>query len=130
TVKVFQPDLVHAPHEVAHHQGVDVTVGQHHETGLQRRQDNVLQLIGEIGRIEQAHGDVTENVDLLRLLELLAHQRRSLQAHLDSRMAASLQPQHQARDLGRTPRSVRSFDDDEFTRQLFQIDSGNAVAVK
>ena len=45
-------------------------------------------------------------------------------------MAASLEPLHQARDLGRTPRSVRSFDDDEFTRQLFQIDSGNAVAVK
>ena len=49
TVDVLHPLLVHAAHDVASHQRVDVSIRQHHEPGTQRGHDYIFQLIGKVG---------------------------------------------------------------------------------
>ena len=73
-VEVLQPGLVHAAHHVARHERVDVTVGQDNKAGFQRRQDDVLELVGKIRGVEQAERGAAQDVALLRLLQFLAHE--------------------------------------------------------
>ena len=55
-VDVLHPLLVHAAHDVASHQRVDVAICQDHEAGAQCRNNNIFQLIGKVGGVEEAQG--------------------------------------------------------------------------
>src|ERR1051325_10550775 len=99
-VNVLQPFLIHAADEVTGHERVDVAVGQHHQAGAQAGQDDILQLISEVGRIKQAERGMAEDVSVLRLVEFLAHESGALEADLHGGVAAALEPLGQAGNLG------------------------------
>ena len=75
---------------------------KHHEASPERGNDRVLQLVGEIGRIEQAHGKRTEYVPLLGPLQLRTDKRGPFQTYVHSRIAEPFQPIPQQPDLGRS----------------------------
>ena len=129
-VEIAEPIHLHAANQVPGHQGVDVAVGQHDEAGSQCRQDDVLQLVGEIRRVKQAQRGPAENVPALGFFELLAHQRRTLQTHLYRGMSSTFQPLDQFVDLSRPAGTVGAFHHDQAAGQLLQIDPGNSTAVE
>jgi len=52
--KDSQPRLIHAARHVARHERVNVTVGQHDETRLERRAElMVFKLVGKVRRVKQ-----------------------------------------------------------------------------
>lgn len=53
-VEVFDPVFFLSAGDVAHHQGVNVSVGQHHEAGFQGGDDGVFGLVGKVGGVKQA----------------------------------------------------------------------------
>src|SRR5215471_19599767 len=96
----YQSNAVHVPypcgfdtsHDGASHQSVDVTVGKNDESGTQRGNDSVLELVGKVGRVKQTEGPRAENVPLHRGFELAADEHRSFQADVRRRIAAPIQP--------------------------------------
>ena len=99
-VQVAQPLLIHAADEIPGHQGVNVTIGQHHRACAQGRQDGVLELVGEVGRVEQRERGARENVALLGGFEFFADQRGAFETHLNGVVARGLQPLDESGDLG------------------------------
>ena len=92
--------------------------------GFQRGQNDVLQLIGEIGRVKQAERGAAENVSLLGLLQFFADESGALQADLHGGVAAAFQPFDQLRDLRGAAGAVRAFHHDQFAGELFQSTPG------
>lgn len=129
-VKALEPFLIHAADDVAGHQGVDVAIGEDHLAGAQCGEDNILQLIGEVGRVKQTERSATENVAFLGAVEFFADERGAFEADLDGGVATVLQPVDEELDLRGTSGAVRAFDDDKFAGELFSFDAGNAQAVE
>src|SRR5262249_39706760 len=93
-------------------------------------QNNVFELIGKIGGIEQAQSSPAKNVALLGALELFAHEGGSLEAYLDGGMAAALEPFDQLGDLGRASGAIGALDDYQFAGQFAEINSRDTVTIK
>ena len=86
-------------HDRARHERVDVAVGKNNETGPKRRNDPVLELVGEIRGIKQAERSRAQNVSAHGLLQLPADEHGSLQADVYRRIAAAFKPVPQQIDL-------------------------------
>ena len=99
-IDVANPPGVSAPHDGARHQGIDIAIGQHHETGPQRRNDFMFQAVGEIRGIEQAQGNAPQGVPFFCLLDALAGKFRALDGGVENRPALLLEPRPQQPDLG------------------------------
>ena len=130
SIKVFDPVFFLSTDNVAHHQRVDVSVGQHHETGLQGGDDGVFGLVGKVGGVKQAHGGVAQDVPFFRSLQFFANEAGAFQAHLNGAVSGGFQPLDEPADLRRSARTVRSFDDDELAGERLDVDAGDAVSVK
>ena len=96
-VQVPDPRAIDAAHAGARHRRVDVAVRQHDEAGLERRDDLLLEPIGEVGRVEQDEGELVERVARLGELDRRLHQLRPRPAGLDDAVALDLEPLAQQR---------------------------------
>src|SRR5216117_329867 len=61
-VEIAQPAWRHASHRIAREGRVHVPVGQHYHARLQRREDLMVQAIGEISRVQQAESERSEDL--------------------------------------------------------------------
>lgn len=91
-VDLANPCRLNAANDRARHQRIDVTIGQNDEARTQRRNDPVLELVGEIGRIEQAEGSRAQNISAHGLLEFAANEHGPLQSDVYRGAAAPFQP--------------------------------------
>lgn len=127
-----QSNAVHVPNpcgfdaadDGASHQGIDVAVGENDESGTERRNDSILELVRKVGGVKQAEGARAENVPLHRGFELTADEHRSLQADVRRRISAPLEPVFQKVDLCRAAGAICAFDDDELSLQFLENSSG------
>ena len=117
-VERLQPVPVRTPDRVPRHQRIDVPIRQHDEPRPERGHDDVLQLVREIGGVEQAERRRSQHVPLLGLIQLLAHKRGAPQSHIHHRVSSALQPLLQERDLRGSPRAIRTLDHDQLAAQL------------
>ena len=83
--ELARPLRVGAHHRVPRERRVHVAVGDHDEAGAQRRDDLVLEPVGEVGGVEQAERRHVELVAGLRLVDGLGEQRRARPAGVDDR---------------------------------------------
>jgi hypothetical protein len=114
-VHVSNPRRFDSAYDRARHERVDVAIGQDDETGTQRGNDSVFELVREIGGVKQAERARAENIALHRLLQLAAHEHGSLQSDIHRRITAPLQPITEKIDLGRATGSIGSFNDNELS---------------
>src|SRR6185436_19034395 len=103
------------------HQRIDVAVGKHDETGAQRRNDFVLQAIGKIGGVKQAHGNAAQGMPFLRLLESLAGQGRAGHPGVENRVTVVLEPLLEQADVRRAADAVGSLQHDQLALELAEI---------
>ena len=120
---------IDAAHAGARERGEDVAVRQDDEAGLERRDDLLLEPIGEVGRVEQDEGQLVERVARLRQVDGRRHQLRSRPAGLDHAVALHFEPLAQQRDLGRAADAVGAFDRDQLARVVADRQVRDAVAV-
>ena len=91
-VYLSNPRRLNAADDRSCHQRVDITICQDDEAGAQRRNDSVFELVGEIGRVEQAECSRAQNVSLHRPLELAADEHRPLQSDIHRWITEALEP--------------------------------------
>ena len=120
------PLRVYAPHHVPRDGRVDVPVRQHDEVRLQRRNDHVLDLVRQVGRVVERERKRPKRVALHDVLELLAHQPRPFESGLRRCVPLPLQPVAKEPDLSRPPRAVRTFDHHQPAPQRREVDVGNS----
>ena len=125
-----RPRRVGAHHGVARECRVHVTVGQHDEPRLHRRNDLVFQAIGKVGRVEQAEGGDIQLVSRFGFVDGFGEKRRACPAGRHHGVAFDLQPRLQLLDLRRTPDTVRAFDDDQTSFQAAEVLVGEPLSVE
>ena len=128
-VQVPQPLAIDAAHAGARQRGEDVAVRQDDEAGLERRDDLLLEPVGEVGRVEQHERELVERVAGFGELDRRLHQRRSRPAGLDDAVTFDLEPLAQQLDLRAAPDAVGPFDRDELARIAADIEVGDAPPV-
>ncbi len=124
------PNLVRAAHYGARDLGVDVTIGQHDESRAQRRNNLILQAIGEIGGVDQRVGDQVQGVALLGALQSFAGQGRARQAGVQHGVTTLLQPEAQFVHLRGTAHAVGALQDDQLALQVLQSNTGDTASVE
>ena len=127
---LLDPRAVLAAGDGARHDGKDVAVDEDHETGAQGGDDLVLQAVGEIGGVEQGHGDGAEGVAFLGHLDALAGERRAGHAGVEHGVAFLFEPLAEQHDLGAAAHGVGALDDDQLALQLGRIDTGERLAIE
>ena len=128
-VQLPDPRPIDAADARPRERGEDVAVGQHDEAGLERRDDFLLEPIGEVGRVEQHEGQLVERVALLGEVDGRRHQLGSRPAGLDHAVALDLEPLAQQRDLRRAPDAVGALDGDDLARVVVDRQIRDAVSV-
>ena len=109
-VQAAQPRAIDAADAGARQRGEDVAIRQHDEAGLERRDDLLLEPIGEVGRVEQHERQLVQRVARLGQLDRRLHQRRARPAGFDDAVALHLEPfaqQLNLRACGRRRRCLR-----------------------
>src|SRR5207244_13577083 len=99
------------------------------EAGAQRRDDLVLEAVGEVGGVEQAEGDDGQLVPGLGLVDGVGEERRAGPARVTHRVALELEPGTEQLDLGRAPDPVGPLDDDQVSGKRPRLEIGEALAV-
>ena len=127
---LLDPPAVFAARNGPGHDGENVAVDQHHETGAQGGHDLVLQPVREIGGVEQGHGDGAQGVAFLGHLDALARQRRARHAGIEHGVAFLLQPLAQLRDLRAAAHRVGPLDDDQLALQVGDVDARERLAIE
>ena len=91
-VHLTNPCRLNASYDGPGHQRVDIAVGKNDKARAKRRNDYILELVGEIGGIEQTERSRAENVSAHRLLEFAANEHGSLQSDVYRGVTAPLEP--------------------------------------
>ena len=128
-VQAAQPLAIDAAHAGARQRREDVAVRQHDEAGLQRRDDFLLEPIGEVGGVEQHERQLVQRVARLGQLDGRLHQRRSRPAGFDDAVAFHLEPFAQQLDLRAAADAVGAFDRDQLAGIAVDRQIGDAAAV-
>ena len=92
TVNVTNPCRFHSTHNRPRHQCVDVAIREHNETGAQRGNDSILELVGKIRRVEQTQRAGSKDVSTHGLFQFAADKHRALQADVHRRIATPFEP--------------------------------------
>ena len=121
--------LVDAAHAGARERREDVAIRQHDEPGLERRDDFLLEPIGEVGGVEQHERELVQRVARLRQLDRRLHQRRARPAGLHHAVALHLEPFAQQLNLRAAAHAVGAFDRDDLPGIVLDRQIGQAVAV-
>src|ERR1700691_942911 len=98
-------------------------------TRPQRGEHLVLQAVGEVRGVEQGHGDRSQRVASLGVLQALAGQRGT-ELRIEDGLAFLLQPPAQSRNLRGAAHGIRTFDDDQFAAQRRDIHAAQRLAIK
>src|SRR2546425_7071272 len=125
---VVEPLAVAAADDIAGKGGVDIPVGEDHEAGAERRNDLVLQPVGEIGGVEQGKAPRVQDVSLLGVLDGLAYQGRSGPAGREDPVTLDFQPFLDRFNMGRAPDAVRPLNGDQLPLQPLQAQVGQTFA--
>ena len=115
-VQVAQPLPIDAAHAGARERREDVAIRQHDEAGLERRDDLLLEPVGEVGGVEQHEGQLVERVARLGELDRRLHQRRARPAGFDDAVALDLEPLAQQLNLRAAADAVGALDGDQLAR--------------
>ena len=115
-VQVAQPRPIDAADAGPRQRREDVAIRQDDEPGLERRDDLLLQAVGEVGGVEQHEGQLVERVARLGELDGRLHQRRAGPAGLDDAVALDLEPLAQQLDLRAAADAVGALDRDQLAR--------------
>ena len=121
---VVEPLAVAAADDVSGKGGVNVPVGEDHEARAERRDDLVLQPVGEIGGVEQGEGPRVQDVSLFGVLDGLAYQGRPGPAGREDPVALDFQPLLERCDMGRAPDAVRALNGDQLPFEPLQTQVG------
>ena len=106
-VQVAHPRAIDAAHAGARHRRVNVAIRQHDEAGLERRDDLLLEPIGEVGGVEQHERQLVQRVARLCELDGRLHQLGARPPGLDDAVALHLEPFAQQLNLRRCARRRR-----------------------
>ena len=128
-VQVAQPLPIDAAHAGARQRREDVAIRQHDESGLERRDDFLLQPVGEVGRVEQHERQLVERVARLGELDRRLHQRRARPAGFDDAVALDLEPLAQQLNLRAAADAVGALDGDQLAGIAVDRQVRNAAAV-
>src|SRR6267143_1808678 len=105
-------------------EGVDITVGENMEGGAQSRDDAMLELIVETGRVHQRERHAGDRILGEQCVNIFRHQARTAQAHRLDRKTFRLEPFGQQRDLRGAAGTVHAFDYDQRTAEFFIVYAG------
>src|SRR5262245_11277294 len=92
TVHVTNPGAFDSTDDCPRHQRVDVTIRQNNESRTQRWNNSILELVCEVGCIEQAQRSGSENIALHCLFHLTTDKHGSFQADVHGWRPAPFQP--------------------------------------
>src|SRR6266498_1034400 len=121
-VQLLEPSLGHSPDRRPGDQGEDVPVGDDHHACPQPGDDQPLQAIPEVSRIEQVQRDRIECMALLGPLDPGSGQVRATQPRVQDRVPLVLEPFFEQGHLGRAPHAIRGLDHHQATWERLTFD--------
>ena len=128
-VQAAQPRAVDAAHAGARERRENVAIRQHDEARLERRNDFLLEPVGEIGRVEQHERELVQRVARLGQLDRRLHQRRPRPAGFDDAVALHFEPLAQELNLRAAADAVGAFDRDQLAGIAVDRQIRDAAAV-
>src|SRR6185436_6298071 len=134
----FQRELVHAPdplricaaHGRARHQRKRIPVGEDDKSRAQRGDHLVLQAVGEIGGVEQAHRHAAERVAFLGRLQALPGECRPRHPGVEHRVSSALEPFPEQPDVRGAADAVGALEDDQLALQLAWFNCREALTIE
>src|SRR5208337_1028679 len=123
-VHIMEPGWVEAAHNSSSHQRIDITIGKHHKSGAQRRDNLVFESIRKIRSVKKAQGNASQGMYLFGLLNSPSRQLGTLDAGIQHSVSLLLEPGSEQLDLSGTAHAVRALNYNQSPREFRQIHFG------
>ena len=128
---IADPGRVRTAHHSPGNDGIDIAVGEHHESGPQGGDDDLFQAVHHVGGVEQIGRQEAQGVAAHRLFDAPPCQFGAFEAGGADGVAFAFDPFSQEGDLGGTAHAVGPFQDDQPSRQrLGPGEPGQSFAVE
>src|SRR5580658_480681 len=99
----------------------NVTVSENDQSGAQSRKNTALKLVKKIGAVHQGQGHSSDRIFREKCVDVFTDQIRPAQTHGLHGESLRFQPLGEQVYLGRTARTVGTFDNDQCSAEFFRL---------